>query len=180
MINTKYLDEDLYDKEVSIDNSSTYHLSECLKNHAKIEGRYQRHLSDAIKELDTATYEFEILTAEIADEIIRKAEESGNPIPASGKEYVMKGGVKLDPRWRKARKKVIEAKYIVAILKGYTRGMEGRGFRLNEICKLEEKKMRGDLSYKDSEVEYGQSKADKFKSVDRRVEDAGEQLDFGE
>ena len=41
--------------------------------------------------------------------------------------------------------------------------------------------MRGDATYYETEnMEYGKSKKDKFKSVDTRIEEIGEILDFGE
>ena len=175
------IDQDRFEKEIEINNSSAWHLSECLKKHPLLEGKYQKILSDAIKELDRLTLELEIVTAETAEEIFKKAEEEGNPIPASGKDSILKTQVKLNLHYQQLRKEVMEAKHRVGILKGFVKGFDSRGYRLAEICKLEEKKMRGDATYYETEnVEYGKSKKDKFKSVDTRIEEIGEILDFGE
>jgi len=175
------VDQDKFEKEIEINNSSTWHLSECLKRHPRLEGEYSRYLSDAIKALDDLTLQLEITTAEIAEEIFRKAEEEGSPIPASGKDSILKTQVKLNPRYQQLRKEVMEAKHKVGVLKGFVKGFDSRGYRLAEICKLEAKKMRGDATYYETEnIEYGKSKKDKFKSVDQRIEEIGEVLDFGE
>ena len=108
--------QDEFEKDVKIDNSSTWHLSECLKSHPKTEGKYHKKLSDAIKILDDLTFELEIITAEIAEEIIDKAEEDGRTIPASGKEFVLKVMIKKDERYQELRRGVIKAKYNVSVL----------------------------------------------------------------
>jgi len=175
------IDQAKFNKDIEIDNSSAWHLSECLKNHPRLEGDYQRILSDAIKDLDTLTLQLEIITAEIAEGIFKAAEEAGNTIPASGRDSVLKSTVKLDERYQKLRKGVIEAKHKVGVIKGFVKGFDSRGYRLREICNLEEKKMKGEPTYyEQGQVEYGKSKKDQFKSVDTRVQEVGELLDFGE
>jgi hypothetical protein len=169
----KTIDESKFDRDIEIDNSSTWHFSECLKNHPRIEGEYQKILANAIKELDELTFKLEITTAEIAEEIFKKAEDSGNPIPASGKEAVFKGKVKLDQRYQLLRKRLMEAKYNVGVLKGYVKGMDSRGYRLAELFKLEERKLSNSL-------DEGQSKADKFRSVDEKIDRVGSLIDIGE
>ena len=170
-----------FDKEVAIDNSSSWHLSECLRKHPTLEGKYQRKLSDAIKYLDDLTFSLEIITAEIAEEIFKQAEDSGSPIPASGKDAVLKGRVRLDKRYQKIRKELNVAKYEVSILKGFVKSMDSRGWRLREICKLEERKTRSENggSYQ-GEAQYHKSEYDKYKSVDKKINEAGENLQFGD
>ena len=146
-----------------------------------MEGKYHKKLSDAIKVLDDLTFQLEITTAEIAEDIINQAETEGKSIPASGKEFVLKVMIKKDKRYQKLRKGVIDAKYVVSVLRGFVKGIDSRGYNLSQICKLEEKKMKGEPTYyEQGQVEYGKSKKDQFKSVDKRVEEMGEMLDFGE
>ena len=173
------IEEKEYEDDITIDDSSAWHLNRCLKNHSKIEGKYSRLLADAIKDLDDLTYRLEISTAEIAEEIFNRLEAEGKPVPASGKDAIMKGEVRLDKRYQDLRKQVIEAKYVVAVLKGYMKGISGRGYRLKEICKLEENRMRGGQAYNGGDSTDQKSEYDKYKSVDKKIDDAMEHLEFG-
>jgi len=185
---TKTISEDEYLYDVKIDNSSMYNLMECIKRHSELEGKYAKILADAIKELDETTFQLEIVTAEIADEIFTAAEENGTPIPASGKDIVLKVGVKKDIRYQKLRKKTIELKHTVSILKGYSKGMDGRRYRLGEIFKVEERRLkgeginseRGDETYNGEEkiVVYGDAYAHRFKTPEQRIKEMEDKLNF--
>jgi len=116
---------------LTVDTTSMYSLETELAVSSRQVAEYGRMLSQAIKDLDTATMEYEITVAEVVDEICTE-----NNVSPSGRPEVRKSRAPLDKRWQKSRRKLIEATSLKNDIQAIVYGLDNKKFRLSELFKL--------------------------------------------
>lgn len=156
--------EEDFDKELGIQNASPAHLQKELLNYSKVSNKYYRWRAKAVKRVDELTLKKNITVAEIVEDLCREAEDRGKPYPPSSLESIRKIKAPLDPRYKKVMQKLNEAKETASMLDGLVRSHESRGYRLAELTDIMKRTMSP------TEV------IEKRKSLDDRLEDAGELL----
>jgi len=131
--------------KLSIDNSSLYALENELLDYPKQLGELHRVYSQAIKKVDKLTLELEVLTARILEEVQENAESKGRPYPPSSLQEVRKTKVPLDKRYKRLKLQLIQAIEEKNVLGGLVRAYEAKGYRLQELIQLANK--RTDFSF---------------------------------
>ena len=131
MINIKLPRDEFVDGELDIHYESIFTLEKELKNHPKIENKYNRWYAQANKELGLANLELEICIAELTDEICIKEN-----IATYNRSEVRKSKIASNPKYIEAVKKVIDAQEKVDVLKGAISSMASKGWRLKELTYL--------------------------------------------
>ena len=117
--------------DLDTDTSSVLSLENELVASARKVAEFERMLSKAIKELDLAQMEFEVITSEVVDDIC-KAEK----ISTSGRPEVRKSRAPLDKRWQIARRRLIDATSLKNDIQASVSGIHTKRFRLHELFKL--------------------------------------------
>ena len=131
-------DEQVYD-ELDIHPESFTSLEKDLMNHAKITYKYHRAAAEAQKNLDRLTFELELLSSQILQEIL-----TTKKVPPSAISEVRRSEVPLDKRFIEKKMEVIEANEILNVLKGAVDAMNARSYRLGDIAELKKRLLRDD------------------------------------
>jgi len=135
-------DEASLDKELVIDDSSIFKLSEALKDHPRTLRRYYRLYAKAVKEVDMLNLELEIKSAEIMDTYLKAyAEKNGRSYPITGRSDLRKTILPLDKEYKALKFRLVEAVANMNDLKGIVDSWTARGFRLQELVRLAERTM---------------------------------------
>jgi len=125
-------DESSLDKELVIDDSSIFKLSEALKDHPRTLRRYYRLYAKAVKEVDMLNLELEIKSAEIMDTYLKAY---------TGRSDLRKTILPLDKEYKALKFRLVEAVANMNDLKGIVDSWTARGFRLQELARLAERTM---------------------------------------
>jgi len=168
------ISEEFTEKELSIDNSSVFTLERELLAHSKKEAKYHRWWAAAIKDVDRLTLDLEIVSAEIVQENLMKAEKEGKPLSASAEDNLKKSVLPLDKRYKMIKRRLMGAKETANILAGLVKAWEGRGYRLKELVTLAEYVMLPEprVFKKDGgEAKYGSDLEDRLDSAGSKLED---------
>ena len=153
------LKEENIDKELKIDDSSVYALSEELKNHSRKEAKYSRACAKANKEVSKLSLQLKIVEAELVEEEMKKQSSQS----ASLRQEIRKSIVR-DDRYRKVFLELTEAQETADILNGLMTSWVGRGYQLREIVKLADRAMGDSLRvYKTDPMKLSDEGADKIK-----------------
>jgi hypothetical protein len=141
------VEDDTIHKHLEINTDNPYAFEKTLKEHAHLEADYTRAYAKAQREVDDLTFQLELTTAEIVEDLKTKSEKA---IPASGWAELRRVQAVLDPEYIKVREDLIKATETLNILKGFVEAFGSRGYRLLEIAKIQERLMQGPLrSYED-------------------------------
>jgi hypothetical protein len=119
------------DKELFIDNSSVFALSEELKNHSRKESKYIRLAAMANKEVSKLSLELKVTESELVDEYMKQQTSQS----ASLRQEIRKSIVR-DERYKKVAIQLYQAQANADLLNGLVQSWVGRGYQLREIAKL--------------------------------------------
>ena len=123
--------EDQVDRDLEIRYASIFELEKELRNHPKVEAKYNRYYAQANNELNLALLQLEIIVATIADEIA-----NSKNIPTYKRDEIRKSMIATDFRYKEAKNNVFEAQHAVDVLKGAVTACASKGWRLKELVYL--------------------------------------------
>jgi cell fate (sporulation/competence/biofilm development) regulator YmcA (YheA/YmcA/DUF963 family) len=124
-------DNEKIEQELNIDNSSVYSLTETMKQHSKLEAKYQRLSAMASKEVYRLDLERRIVEAALVDEYMKEQSSQS----ASLRQEIRKSIVK-DKRYQAVSEELRNAQEVSDMLRGLVNSWVGRGYQLREIAKL--------------------------------------------
>jgi hypothetical protein len=130
------IDKELSDKELTIHTESLFALSEDLRDHAQLESKYYTWYAEALKKVDGLVLDVEIVTAEVLNDIFKRHEDAGKPVPASGKAEVRKTELANDPRYILTKRKLNTAMEDKNVLFGLVKAWGSRSHRLTELVEI--------------------------------------------
>jgi len=179
MLDLDSLTEEEIDNELEINNASLYSLEREVRNHSRKEAKYHRWYSQALKEVDKITMEYETVVAEVLNEIVAREEEEKKLSPNmldNLRKVAERTQLPLDKRVRVVKRKLISAKETANILHGLVTAWSSRGYRIGELVRLGELIQLPEFSVHSSD---GKSKREQFASAEDRLSEAGEAIDGG-
>ena len=136
--------QELSDRELEIHTENAAALLNDLKDHARLQAKYYRWATKAQKDVDDLNLKLEIITADIIQELIERAEREGKPIPPSAKGELRRVDFCKDSRYQLAKSRLNSAMQELLYLQGLTRAFEGRGYRLKEVIILVSRSLKED------------------------------------
>jgi len=158
-------------KDIAIDDSSPYALSEELKTHSRKSAEYQRLYAHAVKKVLDLKLQLEILSAVIVNDLREKAEEKkGGQLSDIAVTNIRKNLLPLDERYQKLKEDLNTAKGTSDVLKGFVFAFSSRGGKLKEIAGIMDKMMQSNPRLFDK-------RGPQLKTKER---EAGKLLDYGE
>lgn len=139
-------DEQVYD-ELDIHPESFTSLEKDLMNHAKLTYKYNKAAAVAQKNVDILTFELELLTGDILQDILSKRK-----VPPSAISEVRRTEVPLDERYVEKRMELINATETLNTLLGAVRAMDSRSYRLGDLTELKKKLLKDDYVVLEDDV----------------------------
>ena len=140
------IDDNLVLEELEIHPESFTTLEKDLMNHAKTTYKYHRAAAEAQKNIDTLTFELELLSSQILQEIL-----TTKKVPPSAISEIRRSEVPLDERYIEKKMEVIAANETLNILRGAVDAMNARSYRLGDIAELKKRLLKPDYVVMESE-----------------------------
>lgn len=165
----KDLDELKIEKEFEIHDESVFALTQELKDFSKKQAKYHRWAAQANKKVNKLQLVLKVVESTIFKELLEEAEKGGKPYPPSSYGEIRRMRIPLDERYQKAVRALYEAQETYEIVSGYLESWRSRGFRLMELCRINERLLWSEPVVTTSE---------EFKSLEEKMEEAQRNLKF--
>lgn len=136
-----FIDVEQFKRDVSID---MLNLSKCLQDHAALYSHYAQQAIRANRQLEVAKKALEIREAQLDREHRKTLKDSADP-KEKITEAQVRSAVVLDPRWRAASMRVVDAEEIYSLCQSCEKSFVQRREMLLQIAKDSAREAAGPL-----------------------------------
>ena len=162
--------ENRWFKDLSIDDSSPFALSEELKHHSQKAAEYRRLYAHATKKVADLKLELDVLVATLVQRIYYEAQEKGKPLPETARGEIRKTRIPLDARYQDKRTELNEAKETSDLLRALSDAFNSRSGRLRDLSQVMNNLMQSNPRLFDK----------RGPQLKTKMREAGKLLDYGD